>query len=73
MLVVKSGFILFIKSYQFSTINTLEREWWLKGDYRTRLVKMQKSKFGVCEVCTDRRGHDLDEETRAMHSRECRG
>jgi hypothetical protein len=30
-------------------------------------------KFRVCEVCTDRRGHDLDEETRAIHSRECRG
>ena len=30
-------------------------------------------KFRVCEVCTDRRGNDLDEETRAMHSRECRG
>jgi hypothetical protein len=30
-------------------------------------------KFQVSEVCTDRRGKDLDEETRAMHSRECRG
>ena len=30
-------------------------------------------KFRVCEVCTDRRGNDLDKETRAMHSRECRG
>jgi hypothetical protein len=30
-------------------------------------------KFRVCEVCTDRRGNDLDEETRAMHSREYRG
>ena len=30
-------------------------------------------KFRVCEVCTDRRGNDLDEETRAMYSRECRG
>ena len=27
----------------------------------------------MCEVCTDRRGNDLDEETRAMHNRECRG
>jgi hypothetical protein len=26
LLAVKSGFILVIKSYQFSTINTLERE-----------------------------------------------
>jgi hypothetical protein len=26
LLAVKSGFILFIKSYQFFTINTLERE-----------------------------------------------
>jgi ribonuclease HI len=30
-------------------------------------------KFRVCEVCTDRRGNDLDEVTRAMHSRVCRG
>ena len=30
-------------------------------------------KFRVCEVCTDRRGNDLDEKTRAMDSRECRG
>jgi hypothetical protein len=30
-------------------------------------------KFRICEVCTNRRGHDLDEETRDMHSRECRG
>ena len=30
-------------------------------------------KFRVCGVCTDRRGDDLDEETRAMHSKECKG
>ena len=29
--------------------------------------------FRVCEECTDRRGNDLDEETRAMHSKECKG
>jgi hypothetical protein len=30
-------------------------------------------KFRVCEVYTDRRGNDLDDETRAIHIRECRG
>jgi hypothetical protein len=30
-------------------------------------------KFRVCEVCTDRRGNDLDEETRAIQNREYRG
>ena len=30
-------------------------------------------KFRECRLCTNRRGNDLDEETRAMHSKECKG
>ena len=30
-------------------------------------------KFRECRLCTNRRGNDLDEETRVMHSKECKG
>ena len=42
-----------------------DRGWWY--------TVTEPVKFRVCEVCTDRRGDDLDKETRAMHSKECKG
>ena len=42
-----------------------DRGWWY--------TVTEPVKFRVCEVCTDRRGDDLDVETRAMHSKECKG
>jgi hypothetical protein len=42
-----------------------DRGWWY--------TVTEPVKFRMCEVCTDRRGDDLDEETRAMHSKECKG
>ena len=42
-----------------------DRGWWY--------TVTEPVKFRVCEVCTDRRGDDLDKETRAMHSRGCKG
>jgi hypothetical protein len=42
-----------------------DRGWWY--------TVTEPVKFRVCEVCTDRRGDDLDEETRSMHIKECKG
>ncbi len=30
-------------------------------------------KFRLCRLCMERRGDDLDEETRSMHNKECKG
>ena len=42
-----------------------DRGWWY--------TVTEPVKFRVCKVCANRRGDDLDEETRAMHSKECKG
>ena len=42
-----------------------DRGWWY--------TVTEPVKFRVCRLCMNRRGDDLDEETRAMHSKECKG
>ena len=58
----------------------IPRDWWL--DKAGRLEPEDRGwwytvtkpvKFRVCKVCVNRRGDDLDEETRAIHSKECKG
>jgi hypothetical protein len=58
----------------------LSRDWW--ADKVGRLepedggwwyTVTEPVKFREYKVCTNRRGDDLDEETRVMHSKECKG
>ncbi len=58
----------------------IPRDWW--SDKAVSLEPQDRGwwytvkepiKFRVCRVCRNRRGDDLDEETRATHSKECKG
>jgi len=42
-----------------------DRGWWY--------TVTEPVKFRECKVCTNRRGDDLDEETRTMHGKKCKG
>jgi hypothetical protein len=58
----------------------IPRDWW--PDKAGRLEPEDRGwwytvtepvKFRVCKLCVNRRGDDLDEEMRVMHSEECKG
>ncbi len=60
--------ILIPRDWGSDKVGSLEPEdlgWWYTVN--------EPVKFRVCRLCMERRGDDLDEETRAMHSKECKG
>ncbi len=60
--------ILIPRDWWSDKVGSLEPEdlgWWYTVN--------EPVKFRVCRLCMERRGDDLDEETRAMHSKECKG
>ena len=58
----------------------IPRDWWKDeteslgpGDLGWWYTVNKTVKFRTCKVCTERRGEDLEEETRATLSKECKG
>ena len=58
----------------------IPRDWWQDKagslepeDLGWWYTVKEQVKFRVCRLCMERRGDDLDEETRAMHCKVCKG